>query len=33
MDLETAQKLNAHTLVVNEVLEEALATAGIIFED
>ena len=32
-NLETAQKLNAHTLVVNEVLEEALATAGIIFED
>ncbi len=32
-DLKTAQKLNEHTLVVNQVLEEALATAGIIFED
>ncbi|MGI6608499.1 MAG: Gfo/Idh/MocA family protein [Erysipelotrichaceae bacterium] len=32
-DLEAAQKLNKHTLLVNGILEEALATAGIIFED
>jgi hypothetical protein len=32
-DLKTAQKLNEHTLIVNEILEKALATAGIVFED
>lgn len=32
-DLKKAQQLNEHTLVVNEVLLEALATAGIVFED